>query len=182
VALGGSVLVIDTGKYDASSDASAKSEVEFKRVTAAVGEHLLRLYPDNDDLKGIVPVNWTSDGCLFVSLTSSPSARALISINGGKASEDTLRSKIPWNAGRNAYSFTEFIDMQPSGFVAMKLAPIQWEAWKTFTGEMDSVSLGTVKFNVVPDNLAGARPDQFILPDRKDFGAPTEKLPVTKKE
>ena len=39
-----------------------------------------------------------------------------------------------------------------------------------------------VKFNDVPDNLADARPDQFLLPDLKDVGATTDKLPVPKKE
>ncbi|MBI1915246.1 MAG: serine/threonine protein kinase [Planctomycetes bacterium] len=178
-ALAGSVLVINAGKYDDSSDTSAKSEVDFKRVTAAVGGHLLRLYPDNKDLKGIVPVNWAPDGCLFVSLTS---AGALINISGGEASEDTLKLKIPWNAGRNVYSFPEFIDQQPASIKSMRPAPFKWETWKTFTGEVDSRALDMVKFDDVPDNLAGARPDQFILSDLKDVGASTEKLPVPKKE
>src|SRR5205823_4787827 len=118
---------------------------------------------------------------LFVSLGGSPNV-ALIDVFGGRASEATLAGKLLWNAGRNAYGFPQFIDQQPTDLKMMSPAPFKWEAWKTFTGEMDSRAPGMVKFNHVPDNLARARPDQFILPELKAFGASTEKLPVPKKD
>src|SRR5207248_7009172 len=108
-------------------------EVDFKRVTAAVRGHLLRLYPETKDLKGIVPVNWAPDGCLFVSLTS---AGALIDVVGGDASEATLRDKIPWSAGKNAYAcFPEFIDQPSTDLKSMRPPPSKWETCKPFTGE-----------------------------------------------
>jgi len=146
-------------------------------VTAAVGGSLLRLVPANEDLKGIVPVQWTPEKCLFVSLGGSPSAPALISISGGQATEETLKQKIVWKAGKNAYGFQEFIDQPSTNIKSMRPAPFKWDTWKSFTGEMDARSLDMVKFNdITTDNLTSARPDQFVLSDPKDFGASTEKL------
>src|SRR5262249_40912760 len=53
--LSGSVLVVDAGNYEDASD--TRSEVEFRRVTAAVENHVLLLRKANEDLKGIVPIS-----------------------------------------------------------------------------------------------------------------------------
>src|SRR5262249_8468973 len=150
-------------------------EVEFRRVTTAVGGHLLLLSTASpEDLAGIVPVSWAPDGCLFASLGGSTSAGALIHIEGGKAGEATLGQKIPWKAGRNAYSFPVFSDQQPGETKMMPPAePYKWKAWKDFTGETES-RLDMVKFSNVPENLALARPDSFSLPGLDDFGAPAK--------
>jgi hypothetical protein len=181
-ALGGSILLIDAGNYDASAEASAKSDIRFTRVTAAVGGSLLRLVPAKENLKGIVPVHWTPKQCLFVSQGGGDSAPALIDILGGQASEEALKQKLVWSPGTNAYGFPEFLDQPSSDIKLMRPTPFKWDTWKTFTGEMNSRTLDMVKFNDIPDNLARARPGQFVLPDLKDFGANTEKLPLPKKD
>jgi hypothetical protein len=186
VALSGSVLIVDAGKYDDSSDASPRSEVDFRNVTAVVGGNLLLLRPatprdqPSEDLKGIVPVSWTPDGCLFASLGGASSARALVSIERGKASDATLLQKIPWKAGKNAYSFPEFIDqpLSPDDLKSMKSTPYNREGWKTFTSETDARFLDMVKLSDIPENLARARPSQFVLPELKDYGPTMEKLPT----
>ncbi|HKB40064.1 MAG TPA: hypothetical protein VKD72_26750, partial [Gemmataceae bacterium] len=188
VALSGSVVIVDAGKYDDSSDASPRSEVDFRNVTAVVGGNLLLLRPatqrdqPSEDLKGIVPVNWTPDGCLFASLGGATSARALISIERGNASDATLLQKIPWKAGKNAYSFPEFIDQPPAptDLKSMRPSPYDRKGWNTFTGE-DAKFLDMVKLSDVPENLARARPSQFVLPELKDYGPTLEKLPTPAK-
>jgi len=132
----------------------------------------------SEDLKGIVPVNWTPDGCLFASLRRAASARALVSIEGGKASDATLLQKIQWKAGKNAYSFPEFIDQPPANLMSMRPTPYNRDAWKTFTSETDATFRDMVKLSEVPENLAGARPKHFVLSDLKDYGATTEELPT----
>jgi serine/threonine protein kinase len=183
VALSGSLLIIEAGKEDDSAEVRAKSDIEFTRVTAALGGNLLRLVPDSEDLKGIVPVQWAPERCLFVSLGGSGSSPALINVFGGQASEETLRRKIVWKGGKNAYSFQAFIDQPSTNIKVMQLTPFKWDTWKTFTGETESRTLDMVKFNeVTTDNLTSVRPDQFVLPEAKDFGASIDKLSLPKKD
>jgi hypothetical protein len=173
-ALGGSVLLVDSGKQEGALG-DGKAVIDFRHVTAVVAGPLLKLRPSNKDLKGIVPLGWKPTDCLFASLGS----KALVEVAGVEAGETALQDKLTWKGSNNAYNFLELVDQQPMGGM-MRPQPFNREKWKSFTGETDGKFVEMVKFADTPDadNLALVRPEQFAVVSPEGFGASVDKLPT----
>jgi hypothetical protein len=172
-ALTGSFLNVEVGPDAPAAAAGQKVLARLTHVTTYLAGSLLRIHAGRD-LKGLVPVECKPAGCLFL---PSPGGSSLVHLDGTDADEMTLRDKLQWESGGNAYgTFNTMLDQQPPGEEVPLLMSL--ERWKSFTGEVASKYGARLPAPPDEDALPRALPSQFKPEeDLKGYGADVGQLP-----
>jgi serine/threonine protein kinase len=170
IALTRSLLSVE-GNKDMPAPQSALT-VHLSKVTTYLSGNLLRVKAGKD-LKSLALIQFAPENCLFLPV---PGERVLIHLEGPASEARSLKSKVAWVAGQNAYgSFTTLLEWQALGGMMDNMpTPSKLEDWKNdFSNETGSDY--SVKLPATPATEGAAFPQlllsAFRVPDGKDYGA-----------
>jgi hypothetical protein len=155
VALAGSFLVVGDNK----EPAAAEAQVQLRRVTTYLKDHLIRLEDHNTAGKGLVKMHFEARDCLF----ASAAGRSLVHLDG-EISREQMERVFDCQGEHNAYSgFVDFLDIKS---VMQDTPPVRLKGpeWGTFAKESEKASRFVqlkFDFEAAGSSLAGLRPGQL---------------------
>jgi serine/threonine protein kinase len=185
LALGGSVLNLESTDDMPANAPGASAALKLTRVTAYLGGNLIH-FSAGKDVRGLVPVQVSPSNCLFLAPAGTGMAmggsKPLILLDGPDTSEDRMKQLLQWSGQANAYNnFSPMLDQKSGSGEMPAMMPFTKDRWKELTGESNA-AFDRVKLveGPGPDFVPSrATPAQFRVkpdPDQPAYGADLEAL------